>query len=185
MQRWDAGGIADEPPPASRAEPMPVPDEPTDAEVEAIMQRHDRVEAMLDGDSLVISASEYTEIVMGIAAGLDPLFEIARDPVTEAAVDSIHRLGLLVGVKVRRASRGYVADDGDEEFAREDANRTAKLVRLVIRESREAWQVLTQPGHAIGDGVPMRMIARLDAIDEALAARFPDAMAAVRPGLDE
>ena len=41
------------------------------------------------------------------------------------------------------------------------------------------------PGHAIGDGVPARMIARLDAIDEAMATRFPTAMDSVRPGLDE
>jgi hypothetical protein len=81
--------------------------------------------------------------------------------------------------------RAQKEEEDDEDGFSMDANGTAKLVRLLIRESREAWQVLMQPGHAIGDGVPARMIARLDALDEAVAARFPDAMAFVRPGLDE
>ena len=158
--------------------------EPTPAELDQARKDHARLEAALDRDPVVISAMEYSEIVVGIAAGLDPLIEPTGDVLIRAALDTIGRLGSLIGVKVRRASRVRL-DDGDEDFAREDANRTAKLVRLLIRESRGAWTVLMLPGHAIGDGVPVRMIARLDEIDAAMAARFPAAMEFIRPGLDE
>jgi hypothetical protein len=161
--------------------------EPTPAELDQARKDHARLEAILDRDPVVLSAREYSEIVIGIGAGLDPLLEPGGDALIRAALDTIGRLGISIGVKVRRASRGRLREDedDDEDFALEDANRTTKLVRLMIRESREAWAVLMQPGRAVGDGVPARMIARLDAIDAAMAARFPAAMDAIRPGLDE
>jgi len=56
-------------------------------------------------------------------------------------------------------------------------------VRLLIAESREAWHVLMYAG--CGDGVPARMIERLESLDTGMAKAFPGAMAFVRPGLDE
>jgi hypothetical protein len=203
-QNWEAQARGEPPPfpeddePGDDAEPTPewrafleeANREPTAAEIEAITAEEARLDDILDRDALVIGAKEYTEIVLGLSAGLDPLFEPAGDALIEAAMDTIGRLGVAVGVKVWRASRARLRAQREEEhdedgFSMEDANGTAKLVRLLIRESREAWHVLMQPGHAIGDGVPARMIARLDALDEAMAARFPGAMAFVRPGLDE
>jgi hypothetical protein len=40
-------------------------------------------------------------------------------------------------------------------------------------------------GRATADGVPARLVQVLTDLDNGLAARFPDAMAFVRPGLDE
>jgi hypothetical protein len=163
----------------------PLDREPTAAEMVAAMEEQARVDTDLDRDPVVTSANEYTEIVLGIQAGLDPLVDSAGDQVIDTALDTIGRLGVPIGAKVRRASRGRLSAEDEDDVALEDANRTAKLVRLLIRESREAWRALMLPGHAIGDGVPARMIARLDAIDEAMATRFPAAMDFVRPGLDE
>jgi hypothetical protein len=39
-------------------------------------------------------------------------------------------------------------------------------------------------GRATADGVPAHLVRRLDEIDAGLAARFPQAMAFVRPGFD-
>ncbi len=197
-QRYEALAAGLPPPPEPEEDSEPRGDwsglfdalnrEPTEDEIKEIaetMEEQDRVDKRLARDPLVISAVEYSEIVMGISAGLDPTVQSAGDVVIEAALDTIGRLGVAVGVKVRRASRGRFTADCDDDLEMEDANRTAKLVRVMIRESRAAWQALMTPGHAIGDGVPARMIARLDALDESMAARFPSAMDAVRPGLDE
>jgi hypothetical protein len=159
--------------------------EPTSAEIAAAIEEHARLDADLMRDPVVTSAIEYSEIVLGVQAGLDPLVESAGDQVIDTALDTIGRLGVAIGAKVRRASLGRLSAQSEDDVELEDANRTAKLVRLLIRESRDAWRALMVPGHAIGDGVPARMIARLDAIDEAMATRFPTAMDFVRPGLDE
>ena len=159
---------------------------PTDAEIEEAEKEHARIEAILDRDPLVCEARDYSEIVCGLRTGLDPLFKPPDDGILRAAMDVIGWHGVALGVKVRRACRDLIrTEDDDEEFLREDGNGTAKLVRVLVRESRDAWSALMQPGHAIGDGVPARMIARLDDIDAAMATRFPDAMAFVRPGLDD
>jgi hypothetical protein len=65
-----------------------------------------------------------------------------------------------------------------------DANGTAKLVRLLIRESRDAWEVLAQVGSSESDELARGMIARLEALDALVDVRFPRAMDFVRPGFD-
>ena len=60
-----------------------------------------------------------------------------------------------------------------QEFKASDGNGCAKLVRLVIAESREAWHLLMQVGAASADGVPAAMVRRLDALDAAIDAGFP------------
>lgn len=162
-------------------------EEPTAEEKAAIEEEYERVERLARKDDLVLRARDYGEIAYGIVLGLDPQVKVATgDEVVGAALDIIGRFSLTISVKVYRAVRHlYDRRDGDDEFLMDDANGTARLVRLLIDESRDAWAVLMQPGTATADGVPARMIARLDAIDAALAARFPGAMAFVRPGLDE
>jgi hypothetical protein len=44
--------------------------------------------------------------------------------------------------------------------------------------------VLLDRGQATADGVPARLVALLEEIDGGLAARFPRAMAFIRPGFD-
>jgi hypothetical protein len=160
--------------------------EPTEAELEEVRHEETRIRAILDQDRLVNNAKDYMEIVSGLRSGLDPLFELTGDALIQAALEAIGRHSARIAVKVWRACRSRIpTEHRDEEFARDDGNGTAKLVRVMIRESREAWQVLMQPDRAMADGVPARMIVRLDELDEAMAERFPEAMAFVRPGLDE
>jgi hypothetical protein len=56
-------------------------------------------------------------------------------------------------------------------------------VRVTLAEARLAWEVLRAAG--IGNGAAEGMIHRVDVFDAAMAARFPEAMAFVRPGFDE
>ena len=90
-------------------------------------------------------------------------------------------------MKVRRALGGllYPLFDNDEDPVQTDANGTAKLVRLMIAESREAWNVLLQSCGGIQPGRLAGMIDRLTMLDAGLARRFPRAMEFVRPGFDE
>src|ERR1700752_2356155 len=53
-------------------------------------------------DPVVASARDYAEIVLGLHAGLDPLFASAGDALIETAVDTVGRLGSAIGAKVSR-----------------------------------------------------------------------------------
>ena len=77
------------------------------------------------------------------------------------------------------------AEDEERKAIRSDGDGCAKLARLVIAESREAWEVLMQVGRATANGVPAKMVERLEALDDEIAASFPRAMQFVRPGFDE
>src|SRR5262249_9788521 len=101
--------------------------EPTQAEVDEATRADALIEDRLAHAPLVISANEYTEIVFGLTAGLDPLFERRDDTLAQAAIDTVERLGIAVGVKVSRAARSSLQMDGGEDCGLEDANGTAKL----------------------------------------------------------
>ena len=73
----------------------------------------------------------------------------------------------------------------DDEFRLSDGNGCAKLVRLMVAESRDGWRLLGGLPSVAADGVPAAMAARLEALDQQLDRAFPKAMAFVRPGLDE
>lgn len=127
----------------------------------------------LDRDPLVIKAREYSEIVRGLCSVLDPSFAPEGNATAGAAMGAIASHGLALGGTVHRAClAGWPSDENGERFAGEGRSDAARLARLMIRESRKAWAVLMQPPHAIGDGVPARMIARLDELDEGVAARL-------------
>ena len=72
-----------------------------------------------------------------------------------------------------------------EEADWTDVRGSAKCARLFIASSIRAWRVLMEVGRATADGVPARLVQVLTDLDDGLAARFPDAMRFVRPGLDE
>jgi hypothetical protein len=86
--------------------------------------------------------------------------------------------------KAYRAVSGSLDEDRDPDTDPRDDLGSAKVARLAIRDSRLAWRVLMTVGRAAADGVPARLVASLEALDEGLAERFPDAMAFVRPGFD-
>lgn len=165
--------------------------EPSEAEAARIHAAFERRQALKDAHPLSIAAREYALIAHGLLPVLRPMLEERGDPLLLAGVETIERFASLIAVKTRRALESLVTrgDDDDEwddeEFMESDGNGSAKLVRLVIAESREAWSVLMQVGSAAADGVPAAMVRRLEALDRELAVAFPRAMAFVRAGFDE
>lgn len=144
------------------------------------------------------AAREYAALAQGVLQAVSRLVEgrPATDETARRAVETLRRHAPLIAVKSVRAAAGLVPDDplgdGDgggpghgPEEAQSDANGTAKLVRLLIRESIDAWRALGQPGRGVANGVPIAMIDRLDRLDRQVADAFPKAMAFVRPGFDD
>jgi hypothetical protein len=130
-------------------------------------------------------ALRYADVSTRALTALERPVVALGDSVVLAAFESASRFPFAIAVKTSRA----VSDlDGGGRFtharAQPGANGTAKLVRLMIAESIDAWDVLR---HALvgGDGnVSATMIAQLSELDAELAETFPQAMAFVRPGLD-
>ena len=93
----------------------------------------------------------------------------------------------MVGAKVHRALAG-LAERGEmtaEDAVQNDWNGSAKVARVVVDESRRAWQVMLRVGEAPENSPLLELVALLDRIDQGLAERFPCAMEFVRPGFDE
>jgi hypothetical protein len=140
-----------------------------------------------EADPLYVQARQYADLTSAMMEMLRPEVEGVGDPVVRAAIDVIHWHTYAIPVKVRRALGGLLEPlfEHDDHAVQTDYNGTAKLVRLMIAESREAWNVLLQrPGRAH----PARlagMVDRLAFLDAGLARRFPRAMEFVRPGFDE
>lgn len=164
----------------------------SDAELREIDRQQEELERRLAADALILDAREYGNIaynVVTVLAAAD--LKAHGDPVVLAALEAIERQCLCISAKTYRACSGAIQNelddldlDADEELL-EDYNGSAKIVRLMIAESRECWTVLMQVGRATADGVPIRMIERLDRLDRDLAVRFPRAMAFTRPGFDQ
>jgi hypothetical protein len=100
------------------------------------------------------------------------------------ALDTIEWYGIRVSSKINRALVGRARFE-DEDPVQSDWNGSAKVARLEIRESRDAWETLLRAGGAAADSPLRGLVDRLDALDAAVAQQFPDAMAFVRPGFDE
>lgn len=140
-----------------------------------------------EADPLYLQARQYADLTAALIDTLRPEIESTGDVVVRAALDVIHWHSYAIQVKVRRALGGllYPLFENHDDPVQTDANGTAKLVRLMIAESREAWNVLLHSRGGIQPGRLAGMIDRLMMLDAGLARRFPRAMAFVRPGFDE
>jgi len=103
------------------------------------------------------------------------------------ALDTVEWYGFRVASKTHRALTGFALreDDDDADWVQSDWNGSAKVARLEIRESRDAWEVLLRSGGAAADSPLRGLITHLDQLDGKVADTFPQAMAFVRPGFDE
>jgi hypothetical protein len=135
-------------------------------------------------DPLVVKSRDYTGTAWPIARALRPILAARGDPAVIDALDTIESLCVTVSSKTFRAMSGFYGDWEDPSELQSDANGSAKMARLLIEESRRAWRVLMEAGRASADGVPARLVALLDDLDNDLAARFPRAMDFIRPGFD-
>lgn len=137
---------------------------------------------------LARGAMEYGTITHRLLGALGPVLRAGGDTLALESLDAITRHSMMIAVKTRRAVTALLPESevlGDDEFRLSDGNGCAKLVRLMVAESREAWRLLGGLPSVAADGVPAAMTARLDALDQLLDRAFPNAMAFVRPGLDE
>jgi hypothetical protein len=144
-------------------------------------------------DSLVKLACRYAADVHPIVRVLEPVVALRGDQASMNAVDEIAWYATLVSGKTYRAVLSAMDLDCEkniggvelDEADWADVRGSAKCARLFIASSIRAWRVLMEVGRATADGVPARLVQVLTDLDNGLAARFPDAMAFVRPGLDE
>jgi hypothetical protein len=138
-------------------------------------------------DPLYRQARQYADLTRALLDTLRPEIEAGGDAVLRTALDVIHWHVYAIPVKVRRALGGLLDPlmENEDDPIQSDCNGTAKLVRLMIAESRTAWEALLHGAARTPPARPAGMIDRLAALDASLAVRFPRAMEFVRPGFDE
>ena len=139
-------------------------------------------------DPLQQLAEQYTFTALRLADtfraadGFGDWSDEARD-----ALATIEWFAARVASKIHRALGGYAsrAEEGDDDPVQSDWNGSAKVARLDIAESRAAWDLILRIGKAADTSPLRRIIDLIDEIDAGVAARFPQAMAFVRPGFDQ
>lgn len=156
----------------------------TREELEDAAEREQAIHHKAIAHPLVESAKQYFFTTMPIVRALRPLVLERDDDAVIEAVDTIEAVAALVPSKVFRAISSLQEDDHDPDDVQSDENGSAKIARILIADSRAAWQVLMQLGRATADGVPAQLVRQLDEIDAGLTACFPRAMEFVRPGFD-
>jgi hypothetical protein len=135
-------------------------------------------------DPLVVRASEYGHLAWRVSRAITPIVATRGEARVIDAVATIEWFSSLVSSKIYRAVSGQTEGWEPREQVQTDFNGSAKIALLGVAESRDAWGVLMEPGTATADGVPAQAVTALDALDAAIRARFPHAMAFVRPGFD-
>jgi hypothetical protein len=141
-----------------------------------------------DADVLQQMARRYSAEAYHI---VEPLSNLSRfhawAPAVAAAIDTIGWYSGLIPAKIARALHG-AANEGqfvDEDPVQNEWNGSAKVARLAIAESIDAWRTLFEAGDTPVDASIRETAGLLAQIDGDLAARFPLAMEFVRPGFDE
>jgi len=111
------------------------------------------------------------------------------DPRVHDAVSTIGWYAAFIGAKIDRALHALVCSSGDDrsddDAIQNDWNGSAKAALMAIEESRKAWLVVLDAGHAPAESPLMGMVDLLAQMDSGIAERFPQAMLFVRPGFDE
>jgi hypothetical protein len=136
--------------------------------------------------------------------GADALLELAQGVHARgarrrrAAVRRRRGPGLPAGGIVGDRHHPLARDDGDledlpgsprlhvaeEDPLQNDWDGSAKLARILVRESRQAWEVIIVAGDAPADSPIRGLLPLLDRLDAGLAGRFPRGEEFVRPGFD-
>ena len=133
---------------------------------------------------LGVAAREYAELSFQSLRALRGLLATRRDADGLDACDRLEEMCFGVASKILRCLTSAGRPDHDPADLQGDANGSAKVVLLIIEESRQAWRVLMQPGRARGGGAPGRFVAMLDGLEAGVLRSFPRAFEFVRPGFD-
>ena len=148
----------------------------------------ERASEAVHSDPLQKLATAYTHAALKIVDAMAPARALHRwSTNVEEALDTISWHAGMVGAKVYRALHG-VAGRGafvEDDPVQNDWNGSAKLARILVHESKSAWEVVMREGEAPEDSPLLELMTLLDQIDHGLAQRFPDAMQFVRPGFDQ
>jgi hypothetical protein len=138
-------------------------------------------------DPLYLHAREYADLARAMLPSLRADIDATGDALLQAGLEAIQWHLYAIPVKVRRALGGLHDPifENEDDPVQTDYNGTAKLVRLMIAESRRAWGSLQQSPGRRYPGRIAGMVERLGALDAGMANRFPRAMEFVRPGFDE
>jgi hypothetical protein len=152
--------------------------------VETEPPSHDRLKEFAEHDSLVTCGAEYGQGTWRVLKALRPVLAKRGDAAAIDAAERLEETCLTVASKIFRAVSSSLDADYDAADIQSDSNGSAKVALLLIEESRQAWQILMQPGRAAADGVPARQVAALDGLETELLRRFPRALEFVRPGFD-
>jgi hypothetical protein len=156
----------------------------TPVEAAEYERAHDERDRRAMADPVVALSRHYVMTAFPITRALWPVVMPRGDTKVLDALETIECLSSSISAKLYRAVSGTLEPDFDASEIQSDANGSAKIARLLIAETRAAWQVLMEVGRATADGVPARLANMLDQIDSAVAVRFPRAMEFVRPGFD-
>jgi hypothetical protein len=135
-------------------------------------------------DPLVVLAGRYSDAAAEICDALDERAPAGEEAVRQA-VSEIEYLALMIPAKTFRAVFSSMGPDLDPDGPPLDAMGSAKLSRLLIRESIGAWQVLLQKVAVRSGGPSACVMTMLEQLDEGLHARFPTCMEFKRPGFDD
>jgi hypothetical protein len=154
-------------------------------EDEAIVKEEEKQRQRARADRLVVAAEQYPRMALPITRALRPILQAKSDLGLLASVERIDELTLSITTKIYRAVAGSAQADYDPSEQQSDVNGSAKIARLMIADSRRAWEKVIRIGQASADGMPARIVARLDDLDPELARRFPQAMSFIRPGFDD
>jgi len=159
-----------------------------EAESDESRAEFERSAEAVRADPLQQLATAYTHAAFRIIDAMATARALRRWPSeVEEALDTISWNAGMVSVKVHRALHGFTERDfvRDEDPVQNDWNGSAKLARIVVAESKEAWRVVLREGGALEDSPLLELVALLDRLDRGIAERFPRAMEFVRPGFDE
>jgi hypothetical protein len=165
--------------------------EPTPEELAEMNADAEKRDALTNAHPARQLAHRYSMQVWNITKAQDE--KPFHDPVISLAWDSIRTLATCISAKTTRAIHEVIdrqrGDDWhdralDPRGVQSDGNGSAKITRLMLQESQEAWMAVarfdplwSRPG--------VEMAALLEELDREVSSAFPYAMEFVRPGFDD
>jgi len=158
-----------------------------EAESEETSAELERAAEAVRGDPLQKMATAYTHAALNITDAMAAARAMRRWPAdVEAALDTIGWHAGMVSAKVHRALHGHAEREvfRDDDAVQNDWNGSAKLARIIVAESKRAWEMVMREGEAPDNSPLIELLSLLDQIDRALERRFPRAMDFIRPGFD-
>jgi hypothetical protein len=137
-------------------------------------------------DPLQKLATAYVHAAFNVIDAIVPARTLRRwSSDVEDALDTISWNAGMVGAKIYRALYGFAERGAAEDPIQNDWNGSAKLARILVGESKSAWQLVMREGEAPDHSPLLELVGLLDKIESGLVERFPKAADFVRPGFDQ